>query len=133
MRVIFIMLILIATSSVSASFFTTQGEPQRFLYHVWGDVSDEQARMIPSLTVCFVPAECPINGRIPCTKTDVAGSFAMSVKGIPDKYIVCASTTDSPFIFEQDKDKGHRVTCSKPIQFGANDECRKVTLQFEAK
>lgn len=84
------------------------------------------------MTVCFVPAERPLNGRIPCARTDDAGDFALTVKDIPDKYRVCASTTDSPFIFEGNKDKGHRAVCSEVIEFGAKDECRKVVLKFEA-
>ena len=57
-------------------------------------------------------------------------SSAAAQTDIPDKFIVCASTTDSPFIFEQDKDKSHRVTCSKPFEFGAADDCRKVDIEF---
>ncbi len=109
----------------------TQEEPQRYSYHVWGSVTDAESRTIPNMTVCFLPSERPINGRIPCTKTAYDGSFAMTEKDIPDKYNICASTTDSPFILEQDKDRSHRLTCSKPIQFGASDECRKVNLKFE--
>jgi hypothetical protein len=106
---------------------------QRYSYEVWGTVVDEKSRSLSHLTVCFLPAERPINGRIPCTKTGDSGSFWMTVKDIPDKYIVCASTTDSPFISAQDKDPTHRVTCSKPIEFGAHDQRREVNLKFEKK
>ena len=111
----------------------TQEEPQRYSYHVWGSVADAESHPIPNMTVCFVPAERPIAGRIPCTKTTHDGSFAMTVKDIPDKYNICASTTDSPFILEQDKDKSHLITCAKWIQFGDSDECRKVDLKFESQ
>ena len=111
---------------------SAQVEPQRYTYHLWGTVLDGQSRTMPRTTVCFVPAERPISGRIPCTKTDDAGNFALTVKDIPDKYKVCASTTDSPFIFEWDKDTGHRVVCSEVIEFDAKDECRKIGLKFEA-
>ena len=110
-----------------------QNEPQRYTYHVWGNVMDEQSRTMPRTNVCFVPAERPINGRIPCTKTDEAGDFALTIRDVPDKYRVCASTTDSPFIFEGDLDKGHRVTCSEVIEFGAKDECREVAVKFNAQ
>jgi hypothetical protein len=109
-----------------------QDEPQRYSYHVWGNVLDGQSRTLPRTTVCFVLAERPVNGRIPCIKTDDAGEFALTVKDIPDKYKVCASTTDSPFIFEGEQNKGHRAICSEVIEFGANDECRKAALKFAA-
>ena len=112
----------------------SQPEPQRiFIPCLWGKVEDEGAHGVPNMTICFLPSERPINGRIPCNKTSYDGSYAITVKDSPDKYIVCASTTDSPFIFEQDKDKSHRVTCSKPIEFGAADDCRKVDLKFKAE
>jgi len=126
-----ILITLVACSTFLST--TAQDEPQRYAYHVWGNVLDEQSRTMPGTTVCLVPAERPINGRIPCIKTDNEGAFALTVKDIPDKYKVCASTTDSPFILEGDKDKGHRVVCSKVIEFGAQDECRKVALIFEAQ
>jgi hypothetical protein len=111
-----------------------QDEPQRYTYHIWGNVLDGQAKMFPQITVCFAPSERPINGRIPCTKTDDNGNFSLTVKDIPDKYSVCASTSDSPFIIlEQDKDKGHRTTCMRALKFGAEDECRKVVLRFEGE
>jgi hypothetical protein len=110
-----------------------QNESQRYAYHVWGNVLDGQSRTMPETTVCFVPAERPINGRIPCVKTDNAGDFALTVKDVPDKYKVCASTTDSPFIFEGEKAQGHRAVCSQIIEFGVKDECRKVALKFAAQ
>jgi hypothetical protein len=55
------------------------------------------------------------------------------VNDIPDKYQVCASNTDSPFIFEGAKHEGHRAVCSEVGELGAKDGCRKVTLKFEAQ
>lgn len=66
-------------------------------------------------------------------KTDNAGAFALTVNDIPVKYQGCASTTESPFIFEGAQDEGHRAVCSEVGEFGAKDECRKVTLKFEAQ
>lgn len=103
---------------------------QRYSYHVWGTVLDDNSRAIANLSVCFVPAERPINGRIPCVKTAADGTFAITVKETPDKYNVCASTTDSPLKLVPDKDPTHRVTCSKPIEFAAEDDCRKIELKF---
>ena len=103
---------------------------QRYSYHVWGTVLDEESRTMSRLTVCFIPSERPINGRIPCSKTGDEGKYSMTVKEIPDKYTVCASTTDSPFVFVNDPDPTHRVTCSKPLQFGAADDSREVNLKF---
>ena len=107
-------------------------ELPRYSYHVWGTVLDKDSKMMRRLTVCFFPADRPIAGRIPCVKTDGDGNFAITVKDIPDKYNVCASTTDSPFILVGENDPDHRVTCSKPIEFGAGDDCRKVDLKFES-
>ncbi|MCA1641331.1 MAG: hypothetical protein LC785_04975 [Acidobacteria bacterium] len=131
MKFILLVIITLAACSTVPS-QAAQDEPHRYTYHVWGNVLDEQARAMPRTTVCLVPAQRPINGRIPCTKTDEAGNFALTVEDIPDKYKVCASTTDSPFIFEGDKDKGHRAVCSEVVEFGAKDECKKVSLKFEA-
>lgn len=108
-------------------------EPRRYSYHVWGQVSDESARPRPKTNVCFVPAERPINGRIPCTKTDAEGNFALTVRDVPDKYRVCASTAESPFLFERDKEEGHRATCTEALTFGARDECRQASLRFQTK
>ena len=126
------MRITILIASVLVMFLqVAQQGPQRYSYHVWGTVSDEELETISNMTVCVLPSERPINGRIPCTKTGSDGSFAMTDKNIPDKYTVCASTTDSPFILSQDHDKSHRVACTKPIEFRSSDECRKVDLKFE--
>jgi hypothetical protein len=110
-----------------------QVEPPRYSYHVWGDVLDEQSSPMRSITVCLVPAARPLGGRVPCSKADDAGNFALTVKDIPDKYRVCASTTDTPFILEGDKDKGHRTVCSAVIEFGASDECKRLSLKFGAQ
>ncbi len=128
-------LIIIATLAACSMLLAqaAQNEPQRFTYHVWGYVLDEQSRRMSRTSVCIIAAERPLGGRIPCTKTDEAGDFALTVKDVPDKYRVCASTTDSPIIFEGDKDKRHRATCSEVIEFGAKDECREVALQFKAQ
>jgi len=103
---------------------------QRYSYHTWGTVLDEESRPIAHLNVCWVPAERPINGRIPCVKSNDDGSFAMTVHDTPDKYVVCATTTNSPFILSGDTDPDHRVTCSKPFATAAADECRKLDLKF---
>lgn len=65
---------------------TAEDESQGYSYHIWGNVLDEQSQAMSRFTVCFVPSERPINGRIPCTKTDANGDFALTVKDISDKY-----------------------------------------------
>ena len=132
MKYILTILITVVAAAMSLS-PATQDEPQRYSYFVWGNILDGQSQAMPGTTVCLVPAVRPIAGRIPCVKTDDAGDFALKVKDIPDKYKVCASTTDSPYIFQGDHDKGHRAVCSEVIEFGAKDECRKVALKFAAE
>jgi hypothetical protein len=128
MKLIFTAITIVGISLIA---FAQNGQDiQRWSYHVWGTVLNEESRPMPNLTVCFVPAERPINGRIPCTKTGNDGTFAWTVNDIPDKYTVCASTTDSPFVLVGE-DPSHRVSCSKKMEFGANDECRKVDLKFD--
>lgn len=129
--VLTILITLVAESMLLSP--AAQDEPQRYSYHLWGNVLDEESRTMPRTTVCLVPAVRPISGRIPCVKTDDAGDFALTVKDIPDKYKACASTTDSPFILEGDQNKGHRVVCSEVIEFGAKDECRQMALRFAAE
>src|SRR6185295_5675022 len=103
----------------------------RFSYHVWGTVSESDEQPMRDVYVCVVPATRPINGRIPCVKTSVDGTFAITMRDIPDEYTVCASTTESPFILIQDPDASHRVVCSEKIKFAEHDECRKVDLSFK--
>ena len=128
MKLVFTLFAIAALSLVG--FGQTGQDIQRYSYHVWGTVLDEESQAMPHITVCFLPAERPINGRIPCVKTGIDGTFAMTVKDTRDKYTVCASTTDSPFKLVPDTDPTHRVTCSKPMEFPAADDCRKVDLKF---
>jgi hypothetical protein len=129
MKVAYTALILVAISLI-ASAQLAQKQPDRYSYHVWGTVTDSASHVIPKMTVCFVPSARPINGRIPCTKTVRDGSFAMTLEEIPGKYQICTSIGGSPpLVFP--KDKGQHVTCSKPIELGAGDECRRVDLKFE--
>ncbi len=86
---------------------------------------------MPKTTVCFVPAERPINGRIPCFKTDDNGNFDFVVKDIPDKYNVCASTSESILVFVGDKKT--RVVCTETMLFGSQDESRRILLKFKPK
>jgi len=122
---------LLAVVGVSLVAFAQNGqEIQRYSYHTWGTVADEQSRPMVDLNVCWVPAKRPIQGRIPCVKTGNDGAFAMTVRDIPDEYVVCATTMDTPFKFVGDVDPTHRVTCSKRFATAAADECRKIDLKF---
>lgn len=133
MKIIFTTLFIIAVCLSSAFSQTIQNEPQRFSYHIWGSVTDEQSKPAVKISVCFVPAERPINGRIPCTKTDESGNFAFTVKDVPDKYVVSASNKEFPLFFVGDEERGYRIKHSEIMRFGAKDECRKVTLKFDTK
>jgi len=110
--------------------FIGMASRQRYTYEVRGKVYDETSNPMAHTTVCWIPAERPINGRIPCTNTDDDGSFTLIVNDVPDKYVVCASTTTSPFVFVGE-DPSHRVACTKTMEFGAGDQDRKVDLRFE--
>ena len=107
-------------------------EAQRFSYHVWGTVTDSDKQPMRDVFVCIVPATRPINGRIPCVKTGVNGTFGITVRDTPDDYTVCASTKESPFVLIPNKDPSHRVVCSGKISFPAHDESRKVDLRFKS-
>ncbi len=131
-HVLTVLLVVVAGAAAVPS-GARQEEPRRYTYHVWGDVRDEGGRPLPKTSVCFVPAERPINGRIPCTKTDAEGNFALTVRDIPDKYTVCASTKESPFLFERDAEEGHRAACTEALTFGARDECRQASLRLQTK
>ena len=106
-------------------------DAQRFSYHVWGTVTDSDEKPMRDVYVCIVPAARPINGRIPCVKTSVDGTFAITVRDIPSEYTVCASTKESPFVLLPNDDPSHRVACSRKISFPAHDECQKVALSFK--
>jgi hypothetical protein len=109
--------------------FPSQQEA-RYSYDVWGTVTDSDGRKMENIYVCVLPSKRPINGRIPCVKTGSNGSFAITVKDIPDVYTVCASTKESTFILIPNKDPSHRVVCSEPIVFPPHDDSRKVDLKF---
>lgn len=128
MKLTFFVLIgaLLATSSFQ------EQEAKRFSYHAWGTVVDSDKEPMRDIYVCVVPAVRPINGRIPCVKTTADGTFAITVRDIPDEYTVCASTKESPFILTPNNDPSHRVVCSGKFSFPAHDECRKVDLSFAA-
>ena len=119
---------LFVIGAVTASPQTPQ---TRYSYHFRGTVTDSDGATMPRIHVCVIPAERPINGRIPCVKTADKGSFEITVKDIPDKYKVCASTKESPFILSPNNDPSHRVVCSETIVLSARDESRKVDLKFE--
>ncbi len=133
MKYILTALFITAVSLSSAFSQTVEDEPQRFSYHLSGSVLDEQSQPLSNISVCFGPAERPQQGRIPCTKTDEAGNFALTVEAVPDKYVISASNKEFPLLFVGDEEKGYRIKHSEIIEFGAKDECRKVTLQFDAK
>ena len=106
-------------------------EQMRFSYHVWGTVTDFDGRTMTGAYVCIIPSQRPINGRIPCTRTTSDGSFAITIKDIPDEYKVCASTKESPFILLPNHDSSHRVVCSDSVVFPAHDDCRQINLKFD--
>ena len=106
-----------------------QSEPIRYKYHLWGEIRDEQTRPVPGIMVCFVPAVRPINGRIPCTKTDNEGNYAFTVKEVPDKYFVSAPTDKFPIPM----DKNSRTVSTTALSFADKDECRQIILQFKPR
>ena len=123
----------IITAALLGAFPQSRDESQRYEYHVFGTVRDERDKKLDHITVCILPAERPINGRIPCDKTSDAGAFSFIVRDVPDKYQVCASTTESVFVTIGDKDPKHRVVCSGVLNFPAKDENIEVSLKFRPK
>ena len=119
--------------AVLVAFLQSGENQQRYDYYVIGNVLDEHEKEMADITVCFIPAERPINGRIPCNKTNAAGAFSIGVRDVPDKYKVCASTTDSPFVTVGDDDPKHRVACSDVLQFPPKDETVNVSIRFKSK
>jgi hypothetical protein len=117
--------------SLFVSLAFAQSEPQRYSYNLNGKVLSEKSRPMRKTTVCFIPAERPLSGRIPCFKTDDNGNFDFIVKDIPDKYTVCASTSDSILVFVGDKKT--RVVCTEKMLFGSQDESRRILLKFKQK
>lgn len=67
----------------------SRDDTQRYEYHVYGKVRDERGKEMGHIAVCVIPAERPINGRIPCDKTNDAGTFSLILRDVPDKYQVC--------------------------------------------
>jgi hypothetical protein len=105
-----------------------QKEPQkRYNYNIRGRVLNENSRPAAKVNVCFYPTVRPIHGRIFCVKTDEKGTFSVGEKTVPDKYHVCASTSDSLIR----TDKKTRFVCSKSMTFGERDESRKVILKLK--
>ena len=127
MKLAYVILLMIAVLLFSGQ----TKEQARFSYHVWGTVVDSDGRTVTGINVCIIPSVRPINGRIPCTRTTSDGSFAITIKDIPDEYKVCASTKESPFILLPNPDPSHRVVCSDSIVFPEHDDCRKIDLKFD--
>ena len=111
----------------------SRDDTQRYEYHVYGKVRDERGKEMGHITVCLIPAARPINGRIPCEKTNEAGAFSLIVRDVPDKYQVCASTTEFPVVTIGDKDPKHRIVCSGVLNFPAKDESIEISLKFRPK
>lgn len=107
----------------------------RYSYQVTGIVLHVQSQPMPRITVCFLPSERPISGRVPCVKTTDRGRFSVGARDVPDRYQVCASTTESPFLSksQESSKERQRVKCTNAIVFGAQDESREVTIRFDPK
>ncbi len=107
-----------------------QTEPQRYQYHIWGAVTDENSKPMFRVTVCLIPAVRPWQGRFSCSQTDDMGEYAFTAKDIPDKYFVIAGTGKFPVFLA---DKNIRTVSTQDLDFGAADECRHINLQFKSK
>ena len=129
MRRILLILLSIVCGAYNVSAQQTN-ETKYFNYHITGSVTDERSRPAANISVCWVPAERPINGRIPCTKTDAAGKYDLAVKDIPDKYTIAASSGKyPPFMLGLDK-SDYRGASSGVLIFRASDESRTIDLQL---
>lgn len=117
-------------------------EPKYYSYTLAGTVIDELGRPAAGINVCWIPAERPINGRIPCTQTGEKGHYHLSVSDVPDKYTVSA-TSYYPFLLgdgrspakafvnengeaKVKKVKEYRSAASGKLIFGPADESRTV-------
>jgi hypothetical protein len=125
-----ILLLLLITFICSGSGLAQRvGELQRFTYNLSGKVTDNKSIPLSQMFVCWdVAPERPLTGRIPCTQTDQGGEYALTVHGIPDKYIVWASNCLSMIT----DPKRCRWKSSEVLEFGAHDETRRIDLQFAA-
>lgn len=118
--IVFVLAVLVA--------FPALPQETRYSYRVWGTVVGPNDKGMRDINIFILPAVRPIDGRLPTTKTRADGSFDITFNDIPDKYIVCASNKNSPFVLNKDPD--HRVVCSKTIEFSPHDESRRVDLKF---
>ena len=109
--------------------FPALTQETRYSYRVSGTAIGPDSKGMRDINIFILPAVRPINGRLPGTKTRSDGSFEITFNDIPDKYKVCASNKESPFILK--KDPAHRVVCSPTIELPAHDESRRVDLKFD--
>lgn len=135
MKFIFTLAIICAAFSSVALPQMPQDEPQRFTYRITGSVLDNESQPMANVSVWFVPAVRPIQGRIPRVVTDSEGKFSLTAKDVPDKYRACASTLDSPFLIVQDEFSGkqNRVVCTETLEFIEKNESREVTIKFDSE
>lgn len=146
MKTILLLLLLALVGTITRVAAQQVPEPKYYSYTLAGMVIDEFGRPAAGINVCWIPAERPINGRIPCTQTDEKGRYNLFVSDVPDEYTVSA-TSYYPFLLGDGESPGkalvnengevkvkkvkeYRSASSGKLFFGAADESRTIDLQL---
>jgi hypothetical protein len=119
-----------------------------YSYSIDGIITDESGHPSADIYVCWWPAVRPLSGRIPCTRSNEKGHYVLSVKDVPDEYIVLASSFDGLIPLPDGKSPGkamveqkngdvdlapvleYRIESTKGLTFGPSDESRTIDLQL---
>lgn len=105
-------------------------EPVRYTYRISGQVSDKRGHPLAKWHVCWLPAERPLGGRVPCTRTAADGTYELHVQDIPDKYRLIVSDRDWLLVKKSKRNSG-RTKTTDVLVFGSSDESRIVNFEFE--
>jgi hypothetical protein len=119
-----------------------------YSYTIDGIITDESGQPSADINVCWWPVDRPLGGRIPCTKSNEKGRYILSVKDVPEKYVVRASNYDSLILLADAKSPGkamiirkngdvdlkriveYRSATTDVLTFGPSDESRTIDLQL---
>jgi hypothetical protein len=117
-----------------------------YSYSIEGIITDESGHPSADIYVCWWPADRPLS-RIPCSRSNEKGRYVLSIKDVPDKYVVKASSYQG-LLVEDGKSPGkamverkngdvdlkrileYQSASTDALTFGPSDESRTIDLQL---
>lgn len=131
MRILAIISFLILSCIVQTTAQASSELPRRYAYTVTGVVTDENSQPVVGIRVCaWDQSGRPINGRIPCTETKLAGRYELKFQGTPEKYSVWSNEGRAGMILvKRGKKRWGLQSIPLTVEFGPTDgETRTANL-----